>query len=192
MEVTPGRYVALSVMDTGCGIERSVLPRIFEPFFSTKPAGRGIGLGLAFVYNITKQHGRLRVTSEPGARFHIQHLLPRAKGEPAADSPAVAELVSRPTRTVLLVEHDPGVRAMAREALSGAGYGVLEASDGRTARLIAKSFRNAVHLLVAGVVLTDMSGQELAAELALLYPGLRVIFFYSGTDRATLRPEVHE
>jgi DNA-binding response OmpR family regulator len=87
-----------------------------------------------------------------------------------------------------VVEHDSEVRAMARQTLSDAGYGVLEASEGRTARLISKNFRNAIHLLVAGVVLTDMSGQELAAELALLYPGLRIIFFYSGTEPGDAAP----
>jgi PAS domain S-box-containing protein len=174
--VEPGAFVRLAVTDTGHGMDAKTRAQIFEPFFTTKPAGEGTGLGLSTVYGIVKQSGgHIRVQSEVrrGASFEIY--LPRVEEalEPAAEAPSRAR---HGTETLLLVEDDHQVRAVARETLQIGGYTVLEAMDSEEALGIAQEHTGMIHLLVTDVVLPGGSGRVLADCLLPLRPSLKVLF----------------
>jgi len=178
-DVRPGFYVGLRVSDTGCGIPPEILPRIFEPFFSTKEPGKGTGLGLATVFGIVKQHGGcIQVASEPGRGTTFEVYLP-ALAETAAAASATA---SRPaprggTETILLVEDDPEVRSLTRATLERHGYRVLEAPDGLTTLGLWRQHRDAVALLLTDLVMPGgLSGRDLARRLRLDRPQLKVIY----------------
>jgi CheY-like chemotaxis protein len=175
----PGSYVMLSVADTGDGIEAAMIGRIFEPFFTTKEQGKGTGLGLATVYGIVKQSGGyLWVESEPGRGSTFRIYLPRATGSaglrtPSASMPAVR---GDDSRSVLLVEDEEAVRAMAGRALRHAGFAVLEARHGRDALAVCARADVTVDLVITDVVMPEMGGRELARRLAGLRPGVPLLF----------------
>ncbi|HUF13952.1 MAG TPA: PAS domain S-box protein [Longimicrobiales bacterium] len=186
VQVPAGKYVVLSVRDTGCGIPADLLERIFEPFFTTKDASRGTGLGLATVYGIVKQSGGFiwvqSVVGE-GSTFEIQ--LPVA-GEAAGSLSSVAETdasVIRGTETVLLVEDEASVRQIGLRILRRAGYTVLEAANGGEALLIARNSPR-LDILVTDLVMPRMSGFSLAEELKGLRPDLRVLFMSGYSEDA--------
>lgn len=187
MEIKPGKYVALWVRDSGRGIERRARARIFEPFYTGLPRGRDTGLSMTLVYNIVRQNGGdIRVESEPGKGTAFTVYLPRveeveARAE-AVEAPAAAPVAAAGAGTVLLVEDDEASRGAVRDALAGAGHAVLEARDGRTARLIDRNFAAPIHLLLTTVMLSDMSGSDLAGEMAQTRPGLKVLFSCACTD----------
>jgi signal transduction histidine kinase/CheY-like chemotaxis protein len=177
-ELPPGPLVRLSLHDTGVGIDEATLTRIFEPFFTTKPAGKGTGLGLSTVYGIVIQSGgAIRVKSAPGEGSTFSIYLPRADERPAPAAPSTEPRERRhKAETVLLVEDDASVRALARRALAQAGYEVLEAARPSEARAIAEQSTRRIHLLLTDVILPEQSGRELARELLELRPGLRVLY----------------
>jgi len=191
--VTPGRYVLLSVSDTGAGIPPDVQPHIFEPFFTTKGPGKGTGLGLATVHGIvTQAGGHVAVYSEPGTGTAFKVYLPRAV-DPAAPRPMSVLLdPARGTETVLLVEDDESVRRLAATVLGQAGFTVLEAGDGAEAVRVAEGHDGPVHLLVTDVVMPGMGGRELAGRVAAARPGVRVLFLSGYTDDAVVRHGVLE
>ncbi|GEJ55880.1 ATP-binding protein [Anaeromyxobacter diazotrophicus] len=178
-ELPPGPLVRLTLTDTGVGMDEATLPRIFEPFFTTKPAGKGTGLGLSTVYGIVVQSGgAIRVRSAPGQGSTFTVYLPRAP-EHAAAAAAPAGTARRGrggTETVLLVEDDASVRALARRALAQAGYQVLEASRPSEARALVRRGAAPLHLLLTDVILPETNGPALARELLELRPGLRVLY----------------
>ena len=178
-----GRYVTLSVSDTGAGMPPEVLAHLFEPFFTTKGVGKGTGLGLATVYGIIKQSGGyITVQSEPGrgARFDIY--LPRIEGA-SADQDAAPAPEPRPGReTILLVEDQPEVRDLARDILHGYGYTVLEARNGGEALEVWGRHGGQVDLLLTDVVMPQMGGRELADRLLATQRGLRVLYMSGYTD----------
>jgi len=177
--IPTGRYVVLTVTDTGCGIPADHLPHIFEPFYTTKPSGQGTGLGLATVYGIVKQnHGYVWVYSEVGLGTTFKIYLPCVKEtEPAVEVPdAGAENVRTCTETVLLVEDEEALRRAAAEFLRLRGYTVLEARDGADALAISRNHAAAIHLAVSDVVMPHMSGGELAKALEAMRPETRVLF----------------
>jgi len=186
--VEPGRYVVLSVSDTGQGMDQSTQARIFEPFFTTKEPGKGTGLGLSTAYGIVKQSGGyIFVSSEigRGATFHIY--LPRM--EETVKQTSSAAPMGRPlggTETVLLVEDEPRVRILARDWLREHGFTVLEARHGVEALLIGNQHRGPIHLLVTDVVMPQMSGPEVAKQLAGLQPDMKVLFMSGYTDHAAV------
>jgi PAS domain S-box-containing protein len=181
-----GRYVALSIGDTGEGMDAETQKHIFEPFFTTKEAGRGTGLGLSTVYGIVKQSGGyVWVSSEVGrgTTFDIQfpyvgeergRARPRESGE---EPPGGAE-------TVLLVEDEDIVRMLTRELLEMGGYTVLEAASGHAAIEVCERRAGAIDLLVSDVVMPGMSGRELADKLSERHPEMRVLFISGYTDDA--------
>jgi CheY-like chemotaxis protein len=187
MPFAPGPHVALSVADTGCGMDRVTLARIFEPYFTTKGPGKGSGLGLHNVWETVRESGgTLQVTSTPGQGTIFTVYLPQATDEPAAPAPP-----PRPNRkTVLVVEDDDPVRSLLREVLRRQGYAVLEACDGRAALELAGSHGGPIDLLVSDCLLPHLSGAELARGLRRRFPDLRVLFVsgYPSAEAAGVEP----
>jgi PAS domain S-box-containing protein len=197
-DVEPGQYVILAVSDTGHGMNAETQARIFEPFFTTKEVGKGTGLGLATVYGIVKQtNGHIVVDSalDQGTTFKIY--LPSVDRLPAMNSPGEAGgATRRGSETVLLVEDDEGVRALAREILEVQGYTVLEASVPAEALRAGGANGVPIHLLLTDVVMPQMNGKQLADRLLSERPELKVIFMSGYTDSAivqhgVLEPGVH-
>jgi two-component system cell cycle sensor histidine kinase/response regulator CckA len=177
--IPPGRYAVLSMTDTGSGIPADHLSHVFEPFYTTKPSGKGTGLGLATVYGIVKQnHGFVWAYSEPGMGTVVKIYLPCVPDLPVAvESPDKAVGATlRGTETVLLVEDEEPLRRATVEFLRLRGYTVLEARDGVDALSVSKNHGSTIHLAVTDVVMPHMSGGELARELEMLSPQTRVLF----------------
>jgi len=175
--VTPGRFVRLSVTDSGRGIERDMLDHIFEPFFTTKGVGEGTGLGLATVFGIVQQNeGSITVESEPGHGTTFRIFLPRsteAVTETATSSGAAPKARGE---TVLLVEDEAAVLALGKEMLESLGYHVLTALTPNEALRLVESSSRDIHLLVTDVVMPGMNGRELATRLQAFRPGLRCLY----------------
>jgi two-component system cell cycle sensor histidine kinase/response regulator CckA len=183
--LNPGEYVAIVVRDSGNGMGAETRARIFEPFFTTKEKGKGTGLGLATVYGIVKQSGGyIWAESELGSGSTFHTLLPRVP-EPS-NSCAVQEIFDFRSggETILLVEDDPAVRKMAAEVLRGTGYQVLVAPSGADALQIAHKHEGALDLLLTDVVMSGMTGPELADQFALHFPRIRVLYMSGYTDDA--------
>jgi len=186
--VIPGRYVMLAVEDTGCGMNRETQSRIFDPFFTTKEVGKGTGLGLATVYGIVKQSGGyIWVYSEldKGTVFKIYLPLVEQSAQPVEKKQPETSL--RGNETILLAEDTDSLREMAKEYLESVGYTVIESASGRDALQKANEFDGAIHLLLTDVVMPEMSGSALAAELVSIRPGIRIIFTSGYTDDAIAR-----
>ena len=190
----PGDYIEVEVRDTGIGIPKENLERIFEPFFSTKEIGSGTGLGLSTVYGIVKQTGGfVFVDSAPdqGAAFRI--LLPRHQGEEAGAATRADAVDAQPNRdltgvgTVLLVEDEDPVRLFSARALKNKGYKVVEAKSGEQALEFIKAGTEKVDLLVTDVVMPRMDGPSLIKEVRLLHPDMKVIFISGYTEDAFRR-----
>ena len=183
----PGRYVALSVNDTGTGMDEEMLQHVFEPFFTTKPAGEGSGLGLATVHGIVEQSGgHITVESEPGegTTFRICFPAVDTRDEAADESPAGREAQPPPggAETILVVEDEEPVRRFVVKALTKSGYTVLDAGEPAEALLVARDYDKAIHLLLSDVVMPGMSGPQLAQKLRPLRPGIPVLYM-SGYPR---------
>jgi signal transduction histidine kinase len=172
-----GPYALLAVTDTGTGMDEATLARLFEPFFTTKGPERGTGLGLATVYGIVKRHaGDIAVRTEPGAGSTFAIYLPQADA-PGERHETTARVASPPGgfETILLVEDEPGVRALTRTILASYGYIVLEAADADEALQIAETHAGPLHLLLTDSVLPRRTGGALADDLRHRFPSLRVI-----------------
>ncbi len=177
--IPPGRYVVLSVSDTGAGIPADHLPHVFEPFYTTKSSGNGTGLGLSTVYGIVKQnHGFVWVYSEEGMGTIFKIYLPcvQEKSVSGVLHEQTAEAAVRGNETLLLVEDEESLRRAEAEFLRLRGYNVLEARNGEDALLVSKNHVASIHLTVTDVVMPYMSGGQLAKELELLRPETRVLF----------------
>jgi len=177
--IPSGRYAVLSLTDTGAGIAADHLSHVFEPFYTTKPSGKGTGLGLATVYGIVKQnHGFVWAYSEPGMGTVIRIYLPCVQDQPVAieNAEKVAATAIGGTETILLVEDEEPLRRAAAEYLSLRGYTVLQARDGQDALSVAKNHSLVIQLAVTDVVMPHMSGGELARELETIRPQARVLF----------------
>ena len=187
--IRPGAYVLLSVSDTGVGMDEATRLRIFEPFFTTKEQGKGTGLGLAMVYGTVKQSGGfIWVYSEPNRGTTLKVYLPiteETQGRAGVSAPP--ETAVRGEETILLVEDEDPVRALARRVLEAAGYRVLEARQGAEALDITQSFAGPIHLLLTDTVMPGMGGPELAGLLAGSHPETRALFMSGYADDAVLR-----
>jgi PAS domain S-box-containing protein len=172
----PGRYSVLTVSDTGVGMDEATLARVFEPFFTTK-GEKGTGLGLATVYGIiTRSGGHIELSSEPGRGTTFRIYLPRAEGRAAGPAPAPAADLPRGRETVLLVEDEDAVRALARHVLRDLGYTVLEAPDGEEALRVAAAHAGPIDLLATDVMMPRLGGRELAQRLLPQRPGTRLLY----------------
>lgn len=176
-DVIAGEYVQLTVSDTGCGMDHETQQHIFEPFYTTKEAGKGTGLGLATIYGIvTQNRGFVSVQSQPGIGTTFRICFPRCD-EPQIriETPEPAIHLDRPA-TILLVEDDISVRDMTAEILNEIGYNTLIASTPMEALDICSNARNKPDLLLTDVIMPEMNGRELAQRIEAMIPGIRVLF----------------
>ena len=183
----PGDYVLIEVTDTGVGIPKENLERIFEPFFSTKEVGSGTGLGLSTVYGIVRQTGGfVLVESEPGHGATFQIYLPRHQASDAAsqrvDSGETSSGDLTGAGTVLLVEDEDPVRLFSARALRNKGYRVIEAKSGEAALELITEGKEHIDLLVTDVVMPKMDGPALIRRVRQIHPDLKVIFISGYTE----------
>jgi two-component system cell cycle sensor histidine kinase/response regulator CckA len=180
-----GPYVMLAMSDTGTGMSAAVRAHAFDPFFTTKPVGKGTGLGLSTVYAIVKQNGGyVWIYSEEGHGTSFKIYFPRVAAEETRHEPAPSEEIGRGSETVLLVEDEEAVRALAQVVLERSGYEVLSASNGAEAIGIAASEDRPIHVLLSDVVMPLMSGAQLARRLREMRPELDVLFMSGYTANA--------
>jgi DNA-binding NarL/FixJ family response regulator len=180
-DARPGRYVVVSVSDSGEGMDAETLSRVFEPFYTTKGVGKGSGLGLASAYGITRQSGGyIQVRSKPGRGSTFDVHLPLAVA-PAADALPVAEPAPVAPATVLLVEDEEVVRSFATTALERAGFRVLTASRGLEALQVFER-NGTVDVLVSDLMMPGMGGRELAERVVARSPSTQVVLMSGYTE----------
>jgi signal transduction histidine kinase len=188
--IVPGRYLVLSVGDTGHGMSRDTLARVFEPFFTTKGIGEGTGLGLAMVYGAVKQAGGfVWAYSEPGEGTVFRLYFP-TRAEPATEGPPAAgppPSRARRAATVLVVEDEPIVRDIARQALEAEAYTCLAVSSGAEALELVRRNGGAIELVIVDAVMPGMSGAETVARMHALCPDLAVLFTSGYMEEDVLR-----
>ena len=180
----PGNYVLLEVADDGSGMDKTILASVFEPFFTTKPVGKGTGLGLSTVYGIVKQNqGFINVDSEPGRGTHFRIYLPPYHGNAIekADKTQVKTPRGR-GETILIVEDEASLLRLATVILERLGYKVLGTESPGKALQIARKHPGEIHLLLADVVLPEMSGSELAEALIKIRSNTRILFMSGYTS----------
>lgn len=173
-DMSPGRWICLSVSDTGVGMTEDVKEHLFEPFFTTKEEGEGTGLGLAQVYGIVKQHrGVIDVESEPGEGSTFRVCLPAHGGTAFVEGEAGQETPRGQGETILVVEDEEKVRQAERQILTSLGYRVLVAENGRQALEVLDEM--SIDVVLTDLVMPEMGGQELSRALVERDPSLRVI-----------------
>jgi PAS domain S-box-containing protein len=175
----PGKYVQISVADTGLGIEEKHLGRIFEPFFTTKDVGKGTGLGLSMIYGAVKQHnGSILVNSIPGNGTTFRILLPAMENGRAVNDkrPAVAAATLCGTETLLIAEDEEVVRAFMRKIFERVGYKVITAEDGEDAVEKFKENSEDISLILSDVIMPRKNGREIIEEVRRIKPAIKVLF----------------
>jgi PAS domain S-box-containing protein len=190
--VTPGRYVLITVTDTGIGMDKETQAHIFEPFFTTKERGRGTGLGLAMVYGIVRQSGgHILAISSPGVGTCFKIYLPEVEASPDLTQEEQSLPAPGGSETILFVEDEKALRDVGCEFLRSKGYEVVEAANGAEALKILKVKDKTIHLLITDVIMPTMSGPELVKRAVALQPQMRTIYMsgYSagaldGTDQS--------
>ena len=172
-----GRYVVITVSDTGVGIDEQAKEKIFEPFFTTKEVGKGTGLGLAMVYGIVKQHdGFINVYSEPGKGTTFKIYLPLIQAEIASTKEIELPISKGGTETILVAEDDAMVRKFMREVIEGAGYTVIEAKDGEDAIKVFIENKDRIQLLILDVIMPKKNGKEVYETLKESNPYIKALF----------------
>ncbi|TFH41548.1 MAG: PAS domain S-box protein [Chrysiogenales bacterium] len=175
-DARPGEHALLSISDTGCGMDSETLEQVFEPFFTTRESGTG--LGLATVYGIVRQHnGCVRASSRPGSGTTFLIYLPRVDGV-AVEGRIIPRAPVGPAagETILVVEDEVSVRTLAEKILSKMGYRVLTASNGEEAIGVISGFAGKIHLLLTDVIMPKMDGKKLYREVAALRDDIKVVF----------------
>lgn len=196
-DCAPGDFVLLGVSDTGCGIAKENLNILFDPFFTTKELGKGTGLGLATVYGIVKQNnGFIHVCSEPGQGAIFNIYLPRHTPERTAFDMPVPKETPGGNETILVVEDEPAILAVASTMLTRMGYSVLKAGSPGEAIRLAGECTGKIDLLITDVIMPEMNGRDLAQTLMSLHPGLKCLFMSGYTadviaHHGILDPGVH-
>jgi two-component system, cell cycle sensor histidine kinase and response regulator CckA len=186
VELPLGRYTMLAVSDTGCGMDRDVQARIFEPFYTTKAVGQGTGLGLSTVYGIVKQSGGfVWVYSEVDQGSVFKVYLPEASPVMVTEVPAAP--TTAPTggsETILVIEDEDVVRNLAARGLGEHGYRVVQAMNGAEALRYVREHPGSIQLVISDVVMPEMGGRELGQHLALFEPELPILYMsgYTGED----------
>jgi len=184
IELPPGEYVQLGVIDTGVGMDENVRSHIFEPFFTTKEKGKGTGLGLSTVYGIVTQFGgAITVHSEPGKGTSFKIFLPLAEPTAQLQSSKDGQVASETsTASIFLVEDEQFVRIAAIRILEKAGYTVYSAASGEEALAMLPELPDSLDMLLSDVVMTGMEGPAMAAKVLEQRPRLRVLFMSGYTD----------
>jgi PAS domain S-box-containing protein len=190
----PGRFVRVTVRDTGAGIPPDVRDHIFEPFFTTKEPGKGTGLGLAMVHGIVQQHsGWIEFTSEvrPGTQFDV--FLPLAEHQASSDEAATQTDSPRGRETILLADDEPLLRTLGRTILERHGYRVLLAADGQEAVETFMREPGAIDLAILDVTMPRLSGREAARQIVAIRRGVRMLLasgYAADTQSVLLEPGV--
>jgi two-component system cell cycle sensor histidine kinase/response regulator CckA len=190
-----GPYVVMSMRDNGIGMDRETKARIFEPFFTTKEKGKGTGLGLSTVFGITHQSGGfISVESQQGHGTTFKVYLPKVAANGTAPTMEVGQgsAPARGVETILLVEDEEQVRAVAVSALRRQGYTVIPAKDPTEAILLCERHRHKIDLLLTDVVMPQMSGPELAKRLTSILPAMKILCMSGCTDDSMVRRRVVE
>jgi PAS domain S-box-containing protein len=187
VDAQPGRYIVMSVTDTGVGMDEATRAHIFEPFFTTKERGKGTGLGLATVHGIVKQSGGLiSLQTGPGQGATFRIYLPSAEPVETHSPPRFERLPEHTgTETILLVEDEPEVRRIARNILESSGYIVLEAQP-ETAVQTSHDFSGRIDLLLTDVIMPKINGRDLADRLAEKRPTMKVLYMSGYTDNVIM------
>jgi hypothetical protein len=185
LDARTGPHVRLTISDTGRVIEDATLPHIFEPFYTTKEEGRGMGLGLSTVYGIVKQSGgHITVYSEPDRGSAFQIYMPRAESTmDARPQPTDVPPLRRGDETILLVEDEQAVRQVAREVLEESGYHILEARTGDEALRICRTRAGAIDLVVSDLVMPGLSGYDVVEGIGALRPATRFLVMSGYSER---------
>ena len=187
-EARAGRHAVVRVSDTGHGMNRELLSRIFEPYFTTKGRGKGTGLGLSTVYGIVKQAGGfVTVRSEPGKGTTFEIALPQTQDPLEGELPDAACKESRGQEGILLVEDDEVVRRLVKRLLVRQGYRVEEARNAEEAVRVFERAKEGIDLLFTDVVMPGMSGKQLSEQLLAHRPDLRVLFMSAHTEDLAAR-----
>ena len=175
-ELRPGEFVEVRVSDTGAGMDQATRARIFEPFFTTKEIGKGTGLGLAMVYGIVKQHdGWITVESETGRGSCFSVFLPRSGSAVESEAASPAAVSKGGSETILLVDDEQMILALARRILEQAGHQVIEASDGEEAIEVFRKHREQIDLILLDMLMPRKSGRDTLAVLHGLAPEVPVV-----------------
>jgi PAS domain S-box-containing protein len=184
LDVPPGKYVCITVSDTGVGMDQETASRIFEPFFTTKGVGKGTGLGLSTVHGIvTQSGGKIWVYSEPGLGTTFKIFLPKGEGvSTPSKTPIFTEPTAAPTETILLVEDEEQTREAVHRNLARAGYTMLVARNGVEALEIAQSHTHAIHLVLTDSLMPEMGGAELVKRLKRERPEIAVLMMSGYTE----------
>jgi PAS domain S-box-containing protein len=183
-----GRHVLLAVSDTGVGMDAEVRRHLFEPFYTTKPAGQGTGLGLATVFGVVKQSGGgIYVYSEPGRGTTFKIYLPACATDAGVEIDSADPVAKGGSETIMVVEDDPGVRELVRLMLESNGYRVLAVEDAAEATRVCVDGASRVDLLLTDVVMPGVNGRALAERLGALAPQMRVLFMSGYSDEAVHR-----
>ena len=178
LEIKPGDYVVLSVADTGEGIDPDAIEYIFDPFYTTKPPGRGTGLGLSTVFGIVRQSGGMITVDsvlKRGTTFRVYFPLSPTSPADVHAGPAAQPADTEPC-TILLAEDEEGVRMFLEMALKRAGHRVIAAGTGPDALTAGQNAMQPINLLITDVVMPGLSGPDVADQLRRIHPGMRVLF----------------
>ncbi len=172
-------FLALTVRDTGCGMDEATLARAFEPFFTTKPVGSGTGLGLSMVHSLVSQNGgRIELDSAPGQGTSLTLLFPQSR-EPSTSAETQTKTDAHPARcsgTILVAEDDPSVRRIVKRVLTRAGYRVLEAENGQLAVELFGNHHAEIDLVMLDAVMPTLGGKDAYEQIARIRPGVRTLF----------------
>jgi CheY-like chemotaxis protein len=192
--VKPGKYVMLSLSDTGRGMDKEMLATIFEPFFSTKQRGstRGTGLGLSVVQGIVeKQGGHVTCESEPGKGSEFRIYFPAIESGSTTQEKTSSSAQSAGTETILVVEDTPSVAELERQILENAGYTVITANNGHEALEIYQTRRGEISLVILDLIMLEMSGKDCLMELVKIDPSVKVLIASGFSPSDELHKEIN-
>ena len=186
LELSPGSYVRLTVKDTGCGMDRGVLDRIFDPYFTTKKQGEGTGLGLAVVHGIVKSlRGGIKVESEPGNGSTFFIFFRKIEGTALWPPEKAFESLPSGTETILFIDDEPSIVSMGKQILSNLGYTVVTVTGSRAALELFQANPNKFHLVVTDMTMPDLTGDVLAREILKIRPQVPVVLCTGYSERIT-------
>jgi PAS domain S-box-containing protein len=173
----PGKYVVMSVSDTGKGMDKKLIEHIFEPFFTTKEKGKGTGLGLSIVYGIIKQHsGYINIYSEATIGTTFKIYLPLITSPAIEEDAPVKEVPVGGNETILVAEDDEFIRTLIREILEVYGYSIIEAADGEEALTQFEAHKKRISLLILDVIMPKKNGKIVYESIKAIQPGIKALF----------------